>query len=348
MAFVKRPPRVLGVGWFAREQQKEQQSMKQNVVIYHRADFDGIFCREIARKALGESAEYIGWDYGEPEPVIHEATLLYILDLSVPSLMNHPKLIWIDHHKSAIEKYSMKDGKPWAKPGIQVDGVAACRLAWQWFFPVSPGAFIPNKQEFVDRTVPEPWAVRLAGEYDIWDKRDPRAETFQFGLRSGEPNWSILLGGFRKPSIEEIERMMDAGFPLDLRPDGTIDESTAYVEGLLHVGRTLQTYQREQDAGVVKRGFEVDFEGRKFLALNTARCNSLTFEASAQPHHDGLMGFYWDGRQWKVSLYHSPHHKEHDLSAIAVKFGGGGHRGACGFVTHYLPFVQPIPDPAQS
>lgn len=33
-----------------------------------------------------------------------------------------------------------------------------------------------------------------------------------------------------------------------------------------------------------------------------------------------------------VSLYHSPHeNKDYDLSKIAVKYGGGGHRGACGF-----------------
>lgn len=37
----------------------------KTVVIYHRADFDGLFCREIARKFLGDQAEYIGWDYGD-------------------------------------------------------------------------------------------------------------------------------------------------------------------------------------------------------------------------------------------------------------------------------------------
>jgi len=32
-----------------------------------------------------------------------------------------------------------------------------------------------------------------------------------------------------------------------------------------------------------------------------------------------------------VSLYHIDGHTHHDLSKIAVKYGGGGHRGACGF-----------------
>jgi len=37
--------------------------MKKTTVIYHRADFDGLFCREIARKFL-PGAELIGWDGG--------------------------------------------------------------------------------------------------------------------------------------------------------------------------------------------------------------------------------------------------------------------------------------------
>lgn len=40
-------------------------------VIYHSADFDGIFCREIARKFIGnEDVNYIGWNFGDaPIPV---------------------------------------------------------------------------------------------------------------------------------------------------------------------------------------------------------------------------------------------------------------------------------------
>jgi nanoRNase/pAp phosphatase (c-di-AMP/oligoRNAs hydrolase) len=51
------------------------------------------------------------------------------------------------------------------------------------------------------------------------------------------------------------------------------------------------------------------------------------------------MGFYFDGQKYNVSLYHSPHNKQHDLSLIAVKYGGGGHKGACGFQADKLPFL---------
>jgi hypothetical protein len=306
-------------------------------VIYHRADFDGIFCREIARKFLPD-AELIGWDYTDPEPAKHfdETQGLYILDLSVPSLMDHPNLIWIDHHKSAIEKYSPRI------PGYRIDGVAACRLAWQWFsgFVNKFGNDTPQKADYVERRVMEPLAVRLAGEYDIWDKRDPRAELFQHGLRSRELtdfDWRQMLSTER-PSIEEVEKLTAVGWQSDLEPDGTMAPAT--VSGLLENGKALQYSQTRQNESVIKEiGFTLQWEGLTFLACNAARYNSHLFTTGLKPEHEACFGFKWTGKNWSVSLYHAPGREHHDLSAIAIKHGGGGHRGACGFTTDKLPFL---------
>lgn len=281
----------------------------KTVCIYHNADFDGIFCREIAKKFLPKDTEFIGWNYGDPAPEVAPDAHLYMLDISVDELMSHPNLIWVDHHKSAMEKYG-------ALPGYQIDGVAACRLAWQWFHPDNFGLPEFTKTDFVSRHVNEPLAVRLAGEYDIWDKRDPRTDVFQFGLRSvelQEGDWNCLL----------------------------TEDGKGVVEELVTNGELLQRYQQESDSSVVRhRSFLIEFEGLKFLALNTARCNSLTFAVRDIPEtgHDALMGFYWNGK-WNVSLYHALHRKDLDLSLIAVKHGGGGHRGACGFNLSELPFL---------
>lgn len=279
-------------------------------VIYHREDFDGLFCREIARRAL-PTAKLIGWDYAEQTPVVSLDEDLYILDLSVPGLMEHPRLTWIDHHKSAIDKY------PAAILGYRIDGVAACRLAWQWFFRPCADT-LPTREQFIDRAVVEPLAVRLAGEYDVWDKRDPSVATFQCGLRS-EPLdalWPVLLGADRARADHVITRLM-------------------------RHGAMIQRYQKEQDASVVKRAFTQQFHGLTFLCLNTARCNSATFESMAGPEHEALMAFCFDGSAYCVSLYHAPRHTEQDLSRIAATYGGGGHRGACGFRTATLPFLPP-------
>lgn len=315
--------------------------MNKIICIYHRADFDGIFCREIARRFLTAYAvEYIGWDYGDPVPEIPQTATIYMLDISIDGLMEHPGLNWVDHHKSAIEKFAP------TIPGYRIDGVAACRLAWQYFGGVNHFGRdgIPTKEDFIERRVSEPLAVRLAGEYDIWDKRDPRAETFQFGLRSrelSESDWAQILSSPKRPTTEELESMIDAGHKGMLEADGTCPP--AIVLGLLESGKIIQQYQRETDSSTVEhRSFLLEFEGLKFLALNTARCNSLTFAAkdNADTGHDALMGFYWNGSTWTVSLYHAAHRNDLDLSLIAVKYHGGGHRGACGFRAQSLPFLK--------
>lgn len=296
-------------------------------VIHHSADFDGIFCREIARKFLPD-AELIGWNFGDPLIPFPDTGQVYVLDLSpdcfilttdnLPKLAdggfdgNLDRIIWIDHHKSAIEKW------PKHIPGYRIDGVAACRLAWQWFTnrttPDNGATWeLPGKQLFLDRKVNEPLAVRLAGEYDIWDKRDPRAETFQYALRVEDPEWNWLLEANSEP----------------------------YIKTLLTVGGIAQRYAQKIDADLVThKSYRMKWEGLDFLVLNTGRFNSLTFTAIDKPEtgHDALLGYMFNGKCWTVSLYHAKHRTDLDLSQIAVKHGGGGHRGACGFTCKTLPF----------
>jgi len=295
--------------------------MKDILVIYHRADFDGIFCHQIARKFLGDAAEYVGWDHGEPRvPWPAWASAVYVLDLPPQCLekWSTDRLIWIDHHASAIA------ANPEGLAGYRIEGVAACRLAWQWFAnqaaePTDGGEPLPELEEYgvlrQDGTrtqyhVMEPYAVRLAGEYDVWDRGNPDAAVFQFGLRAAdlEPAlWTVLLD------------------------ESGLGAST--VQEMLNNGRLLQRYQQGCDAEMMGRACLVRFEGLTFLALNAARGNSLTFAAKdvRETGHDALMLFYWRPDGWRVSLYHARGREEMDLLVIAVKYGGGGHRGACGF-----------------
>lgn len=304
----------------------------KTTVIHHSADYDGLFCREIAHKFLSD-AELIGWDFGNPTKMMPDG-IVYVLDLPVdrvfgydftkglPSDFDDVKkgLVWIDHHKSAI------DSHPKDIPGYRIDGVAACRLAWQWFTNeiardvMSDAAYLPTKEEYVSRSVKEPLAVRLAGEWDIWDHRDKQAELLQFGLDSTEltpREWGDLLS-------------MDW------------NNSATFVAGLCERGSAAKNVIDKRNADVMKeRSFLVDFEGLKFLACNFVRCNSKSFASrdNITTSHDALMGFWWDGKQWNVSLYHAEHRKDLDLSLIATKLGGGGHRGACGFRAAKLPFI---------
>lgn len=85
--------------------------LMKTTVIYHRADFDGLFCREIARKFLPD-AELIGWDFGDKPLPFPKEGAVYILDLPPEqpfgielTLEEKERVIWIDHHASSLAKY---------------------------------------------------------------------------------------------------------------------------------------------------------------------------------------------------------------------------------------------------
>lgn len=325
---------------------------KKIMVIHHSADFDGIFCREIARKFLPD-AELIGWDFKDAPLAIPNADVIYVMDLPVDSVFglekfgrpsggsSHAaevragllsKVIWIDHHASSIETHT----HGWK--GYRIDGVAACRLVWQWFvrektLSGSNGGLIgiATKYSYVDRMVDEPLAVRLAGEYDIWDKRDPDAELLQHGLRSQElsrQTWDMLLDS----STDQVLK----GTGMD------ITNSELICRQLINQGRCLQFARAQEYADVItQQGFDVKFHGVHFLACNSHELDirSHLFEAGIKPHHEALMGFAFNGHDWRVSLYRIAG-KDQDILSIAKSYGGGGHVGACGFRTKTLPIVS--------
>jgi len=290
------------------------------VVIYHSADFDGLFSgavalRALTRKYLGSVQQsikpctieplMIGWDYGDPVPEIPEGTMeLYMIDISVDGLMDHPGLIWIDHHKSAMEKYG-------PKPGLQIDGVAACRLAFQWFRHQDLKEAW-NHAAFFHRLLPEPDALRLVGEYDVWDKRDPDAERLQYGLTASGP-WS---------PVKIVDRFFDTGM-----------DGSAPIQ-MINDGAVAMRWQAAFAAGVCEqRGYMVNVAGVQFWTLCSVHTrNSMWFpDASVPAEAEGLMALRLEGDgKVRVSLYQREG-CDHDLSVIAVEHGGGGHRGACGF-----------------
>jgi hypothetical protein len=320
-------------------------------IIYHDADFDGKLSNEVCRFHLKQyhpeaCIHSYGWDYGRRTPIpegIYEESyedpknprmtvsfewadydVIYIVDLSVDDLMARPdlrdKIVWIDHHKSAIEKWDKVENadecqyvrRPFA--GYRIDGVAACRLCWQWF--VNPGgdlamySTLPSKQDFIDRKVKEPALIRLAGEYDIWDHRDPSGKFLQFGLRS-----------IHEAEFRELLRAQFAGL------------DNHHLAAVIETGESIKSYvDKQADEYSAAYAHTIKWEGLTFCVLNIGqRGNSDLLRGGIKPEHDACFAWRFDGQRVLVSLYHIEGKTHHDLSKIAVKYGGGGHKGACGF-----------------
>ena len=289
------------------------------VVIHHSADDDGQFSGAIARHFLGgeESTIYAPWDYGDPiPPAVMDADVIYMIDVRVASVLYDrallPKVILIDHHKSTIDEFS-----PFRDMFLGwycIDGVAACRLAWQWFTKMNQDNF-PVLEDFAEGRVTEPEIVRLAGLWDVWDHRDPKTSLFHYGWLSMDDaekraSWAMSFSGY------------DQGL------------ATMTLENILRRGEIAMAAIRHNEGYAATNAHTVQWEGINWLVMNSANRGSQQFQSKVDTSiHQGLLRWCFNGTQVEVSLYSIGEWEDGqpDFSRIALKYGGGGHRGACGF-----------------
>ena len=152
------------------------------LILFHKSDLDGHASGAILKYKYPE-AKTFGMNYGDPLPEIIIGEQVFMVDFSLPTkemdtLSSRCNLVWIDHHKSAMEVVDP------AIPGLRKIGLGACSLVWQYC-------------EF-DRMVP--YAVMLLSEHDVWIHDNPDTLPFQYGLRMedtqpGAPIWEMLLSG---------------------------------------------------------------------------------------------------------------------------------------------------------
>lgn len=281
-------------------------SRKANIV-FHSADLDGhcsgVVCYMglLAMGYMPDDITMIPWNYGQPVPECKQGEDYVLTDISFPLddmllyQLHARELVWIDHHKSAIEEMRQL-GKI---PGLQRVGDSASLLAWEFYFTGQP---LPEAVYWVDR-------------YDVWKKDNPvnpwdMVLDAQFGLRY---HTSIPTDEKSLEHWESIIRKDDAVFYI--RQDGKL----------------LYDYEAKQNKIHCSRAFDLTFHGLKFAAINNPMSGSLVLESYKRDYHDALMVFGYDPKinAWRVSLYENG--KDIDLTVIAKEYGGGGHRNACGF-----------------
>ncbi len=287
--------------------------MSKVICYYHKVDLDGKCAAAIVRRKYPE-CELIGVDYPdkpdfekiEPGDTIivvdfsfipYEMDLLYGYGSDKDNRGRHQgkDLIWIDHHKSAINESAL--GWYYRCAGKRDITKAACELAWEYFFP--------------DKEMPE--AVRLLGRYDVWDHKDENVLPFQYGIQlyntdPDEIRWEDWMGN-------------DPGLWLT-------------ISNICKTGEELIKYERIQSAIYSKsRAYPVEFEGHKAWAINKALGNSKIFETIPNANKRPLwILFSYKAGIWKYSLRRAPN-SGIDISKIVVKYRGGGHAGDASFTS---------------
>lgn len=278
---------------------------------YHKTDLDGICSGAIVQFCYPECTT-IGIDYDRQNDftVLNEVEKdeeVFVVDFSfseeiMTKLAENGWLVWIDHHKSAIERLQplLKNPEVHFEYAVRI-GSAGCELTWEFLSTRPGGSSLMSK--------PMPTAVKLLGRYDVWDHKDPNVLPFQYGMRN-----------------------MDSYFP-DHPIWADLFTSDDSIGDIVIYGNIVLDYEQRQNAKIAKgMAFECNFHGLRAIAMNKPYSNSKVFESVYDPaKHDIMILFGMKPGSCKYSLYCEK--EEIDVSAIAKEYGGGGHRNAAGFFT---------------
>lgn len=251
--------------------------------IYHSRDFDGMASGAILLKKYPD-IKLIGWDYGQPIPEMDDDIIIMcdvsFDDKSEMDKIKH-KLIWIDHHISAIEKHD-KDIQ-----GLRDTNFAACELTWKYFFP----------------DLPIPYIITQLGKYDSW-RQDEEWDTVVMPIQMVMKAW-----------VNSPQTFPEWAFHLHEGED---------MGNIRHSGVLMLQAKENLDIQKCKNVFYTTIDGYKAVCLN-AGAGSQVYKSVKEPY-DIMCSFMYSGKYWTVSFYSTII----DVSQLALRRGGGGHKGAAG------------------
>jgi len=263
----------------------------------HHNDADGLCAGAIVRRRFGNDVELIETNYGQPVPwkKVDAAQTVIVTDFSLPKA----DMLRIYRAKGQnfiwIDHHisAIKEMSDHAGiAGLRHVDEAACVLTWQYFFPDEP----------------VPPAVTYIGDRDIWRFAYPQTRAFSEGLffadtRAG--NDALWLALFNNDEAM-VQSLMERGqILLEAR--------------LIGIARRVDAYS-----------FETTFNGFRTLAINLPSSGDVG-------HHICSLGYdvayvYSESElDGVVTTYVTLYSETADVSVLAKKYGGGGHKGAAGF-----------------
>lgn len=298
------------------------------LVIYHNNCTDGFAAAFAAWTVLNHGADYLPMDYlkdTDGVDVFRKRTgnveikdrEIFILDISFPKpVMNWlfgvaDSVVWLDHHKTAFEIWrgTYERGmihKEYMAGGSEIildDNRSGAMITWDYFHGDDH----------------RPMLIRHIDDRDRWQFKVIGTKEFHAVLQSHKPwsfeQWEEL---FLKES--RYSSMITEGGAILRANEQTV---TNIVSNATPCDVVVKTYYHEDELP------ELDvYVG---LAVN---CPPMFFSDAGHElaKRSGTFGLCWslnkDGVTAKCSLRSNG---DYDVSAIAKKFGGGGHMTSAGF-----------------
>jgi oligoribonuclease NrnB/cAMP/cGMP phosphodiesterase (DHH superfamily) len=305
---------------------------------YHSADLDG-HCSGAIVKYRYPECEMFPINYGDVFPwdkFLDENEDVFMVDFCLQpfdmmqKLNSEIHLIWIDHHKSALDESYVKGFI--ASKGQSLDSSkAACELTWEYLFP--------------DR--PVPLAVKLLSLYDSWTYQGTVGDHWKelFGTSIDAQRYveegHILLRYDESQKAKYVQTYAFEtilSFPYGLNAPGGYDYTTPEYDDFRAIAVNLGHTNSKMFDSVWKKscGYCHSLYPGKHPMDYSQLCNACTGTGYIEPYELMISFCRRSDKLWNVSLYSTK--PDIDCGAIAKSFGGGGHKGAAGFQCKELPF----------
>lgn len=281
---------------------------KLRAIVYYHDDMDGKCSAAIVKKAVEFRAEleFIPLQYDDEIELpkdIWSYWRVYILDFTLPeiqmdelcTLFPREDVIWIEHHISQLKKYEEKYSH---FSGARKDGVAACELTWKYMY----GEF--NKI---------PQSVKYIADRDLW-KIDNEDIMYFY-------EWLINSMG------DPRDTLWDFLFSNKKIAEGTIERGKLL--------RDARINQMKKDINSL--GYEDEIDGHKCFSVNYSSYESISdaghFICDELGYDVAWIYYYKENSEGKLVQINGLRSNDNvDVSEIAAKRGGGGHKKAAGFI----------------
>ncbi len=286
------------------------------ICYYHMSDLDGQ-CSGAIVKYYHPSCRMVGLRYDDKvnwDDVIGQNVVM--VDISLRPIENMisvaklaKKMVWIDHHKSIMDQYDeFKDA--FGKKFVAIlsderlgDHRAACELTWKFF----------SGKKYT------PIGIHLIGRYDVWDhEAHPDVLPFQYGMR--------MYDTF------PVEKYMDTVWNKIIE-----DDQSFYLDTVEKGKAVFQFVNKDYSAFRRANAFESVIDGYRCICLNRISVNSRIFGDLIYDYDMAVIFGYKGKGKWKVSFYTA--RDDIDVSKIAERYGGGGHKHAGGAIVDSIDFI---------